>query len=231
MTAPATLSLEKLKQEVAWPGLSGLLNTQSVVATLGYYTLGLALNAFLPAHETEGVVLRSGGRLKYRFNSFASAMFILTIAAAGTFVQGADFPVWVFINDNYIPLLTTNILISYALATFCYVRSFSVKPDNSDNRELAEGGTTGNIIYDWFIGRELNPRVHIPIFGEIDIKAFMELRPGLLGWILLDLAFAARQYATHNTVTDSMCKLFSIPSQSSSNSFRHCRWHPSLVRS
>jgi len=63
------LTLEKLKQEVAWPGFSGLINARTVVATLGYYTLSLALNAILPAHETDGVKLRSGGRLKYRFNS------------------------------------------------------------------------------------------------------------------------------------------------------------------
>lgn len=206
MTDPSTFTLEKLKQEVAWPGVAGLINTKTVLATLGYYTLSLALNAFLPAVEVEGTVLRSGGRLIYRFNAFASAMFILTIAAAGTFVQGAQFPVWTFINDNYIALLTTNILISYALATYVYVASFSVKPNDPSNRELAEGGATGNLIYDWFIGRELNPRVRIPLFGEVDIKAFMELRPGLLGWILLDLAFAARQYGSYGTVTDSMSK-------------------------
>ncbi|KAI5274526.1 delta(14)-sterol reductase like protein [Aureobasidium subglaciale] len=204
LTDPSTLTLEKLKQEVGWPGVAGLLNTKSVIATFGYYTLSLALQTFLPAHEVQGTVLASGGRLNYRFNSFASAMFILTIAAAGTFLQGADFPVWTFINDNYIQLLTTNILIGYFLATFCYIRSFSVKPNDPNNRELAQGGTTGNMVYDWFIGRELNPRVNIPIFGEVDIKAFMELRPGLLGWVLLDLAFAARQYGTYGTLTDSM---------------------------
>lgn len=31
-----------------------------------------------------------------------------------------------------------------------------------------------------------------------------ELRPGMLGWILLDLAFIAHQYRAHNTVTDSI---------------------------
>lgn len=119
--------------------------------------------------------------------------------------MGPDFPVWTFINRNYVQLLTANILISYALATYVYVRSFSVRPGNSDKRELAAGGHTGNIIYDWYIGRELNPRVVLPLLDvEVDIKAFMELRPGLLGWVMLDLAFMAKQYASYGYVTDSM---------------------------
>ena len=69
---------------------------------------------------------------------------------------------------------------------------------------MAAGGHTGNLIYDWFIGRELNPRVTFPFFGEIDIKSFMELRPGMVGWIMINLAFAAKQYRTHGFITDSM---------------------------
>jgi delta14-sterol reductase len=137
-------------------------------------------------------------------------MFTLGICLAGTIAQGADFPVWTFIYDNYLQILTANILISYALATFVYVRSFSVKAGNAERRELAAGGHSGNMLYDWFIGRELNPRVTIPLFGEIDIKSFCELRPGLLGWILLDLAFIAHQYKTYGYVTDSIALITSF---------------------
>ena len=105
----------------------------------------------------------------------------MVILAAGTIVEGADFPVWTFISDNYIQLLTTNILISFFLAVYVYVASFSVRMPNKDKRELAEAGHSGNIIYDWFKGRELNPRVTLPLIGEVDIKSFNELRPGLLG--------------------------------------------------
>lgn len=90
------------------------------------------------------------------------------------------------------------------MATFVYLRSFAVRSPNRENRELAAGGRTGNVLYDWFIGRELNPRVNLPLFGTVDIKSFMELRPGMLGWILLDLAFIARQFKSYSTVTDSI---------------------------
>ncbi len=60
------------------------------------------------------------------------------------------------------------------------------------------------MIYDWYIGRELNPRITLPFFGEIDIKEFLEIRPGLLGWVILDCAFIAKQYRLYGYVTDSI---------------------------
>ena len=128
----------------------------------------------------------------------------MVACAAGTLVRGPDFAVWPFINRNYIQILTSNIIISYALATFVYVHSFSVKSHNREKRELAAGGHSGNMIYDFWIGRELNPRITLPLIGELDIKSFMEMRPGLLGWVMLNLAFVAKQYKSYGYITDSM---------------------------
>lgn len=132
-----------------------------------------------------------------------SSSATLAALAAGTIAQGAYFPVWTFISENYLQILNTNILIAYFLATFVYVRSFSVKPGNKEMRELAPGGVTGNMLYDWFIGRELNPRITLPFIGEIDLKEFMELRPGMMGWIILNCAWCAQQYRNYGYVTDS----------------------------
>ena len=49
------------------------------------------------------------------------------------------------------------------------------------------------------IGRELNPRI-----GKFDIKFFTELRPGLIGWLAIDICMAFKQYATLGRVTNSM---------------------------
>ncbi|KAK5130623.1 c-5 sterol desaturase [Meristemomyces frigidus] len=199
-------ALSTLKTQAGWPGVTGLLSTEAVLGTAAWYGLSLLLYVLLPAREVEGVQLRTGGRLQYRFNSFTSALLILVTCAAGSWARGSDFPVWTFINRNYVQLLTCNILISYLLATYVYLRSFSVKPGNRDQRELAAGGHSGNIIYDWFIGRELNPRIAIPFLNNttVDIKSFMELRPGLLGWVMLNLSFMARQHHSYGYVTDAM---------------------------
>ncbi|KAH8716866.1 ergosterol biosynthesis ERG4/ERG24 [Phaeosphaeriaceae sp. PMI808] len=205
LMSPSTLKLDQLKKEVGWTGFGDLLNWQAFVGTLGYYFLSLVLHAFLPAEEIQGVQLQTGGKLKYRFNSWYSALFILSLLGAGTITQGIEFPVWTFITDNFVGIITANILISYFLATLVYVRSFSVQhPKDPNSRELAAGGRTGNMLYDWFIGRELNPRITLPIFGEVDIKAFCELRPGMLGWVIMDLAFIMKQYRNFGRVTDSI---------------------------
>ncbi|KAL7627188.1 erg24, C-14 sterol reductase [Parahypoxylon ruwenzoriense] len=206
LLSPKTLSIDQLKAEVGWPqdGFRALASWEATGYTVAYYVFSALLYRLLPATEVEGTELSSGGRLKYRFNAFSSATFTLVLCLAGTIAQGAEFPVWTFIADNYVRILTANILIAYALATFVYVRSFSVKPGNPQHRLLAAGGCSGNLIYDFYMGRELNPRVTIPFIGEIDIKEWMELRPGMVGWMLLNCAFIAKQYRTFGFVTDSI---------------------------
>ncbi|KAI0128310.1 delta(14)-sterol reductase like protein [Xylariales sp. AK1849] len=206
LLSPKTLTLENLKYEVGWPadGIWGLGSWKATGWTLAYYLLNMTLYRVLPAKEVDGTELVSGGKLKYRMNALATSAFVLVACAAGTIAQGAEFPVWTFISDNYLQILTANNIISYALAIYVYIASFSVKPGNAEKRELAAGGHTGNLIYDFYIGRELNPRCTLPFFGEIDVKTFCELRPGLLGWILLNCAFVAKQYRNFGFVTDSI---------------------------
>lgn len=69
--SPKTLSFDQLKLEVGWPedGIRGLASWKASGALAAYYLVNLILFALLPAAEVEGSVLRSGGRLKYRFNS------------------------------------------------------------------------------------------------------------------------------------------------------------------
>ncbi|KAJ9663979.1 erg24, C-14 sterol reductase [Neophaeococcomyces mojaviensis] len=216
LLSPNTLTLDKLKAQTPWPedGLWGLHDTKVTLWVSAYYFLSLFLYFLLPGEEVEGQQLACGGRHMYKFNSFESALVILGGLAVGTAMHGSSFVVWTYIWDNLIQILTANMLIATSTAVFVYLRSFSVPPPtqpNPENRELAKGGHTGNILYDFFIGRELNPRIILPDwipFGigsqVIDIKVFNEMRPGLLGWLILDLAFIAAQHRTYGYVTDSI---------------------------
>ncbi|KAI9932455.1 erg24, C-14 sterol reductase [Aspergillus wentii] len=179
LLSPSTFTWDRFKIEAGWPdgGVWDLWSWNVTAMVLGYYLFSLVLWRVLPAQEVYGTKLVQHDRpLLYR------------------------------LNDNYVQILTANIAIAYLLSIFCYIKSFGVntKYPNTDLRELAAGGNTGNIIYNFFIGRELNPRVTLPFFGEIDIKTWCEMRPGLTGWILLDLAFIAKQYRTYGYVSDSI---------------------------
>ncbi len=56
------------------------------------------------------------------------------------------------VHTHFLPLLTGGNAFAFALAAYLYASSFRGK------KLLAAGGNTGNAVYDFFIGRELNPR-------------------------------------------------------------------------
>jgi len=85
-------------------------------------------------------------------------------------------------------------LMSTIQAIACYVASFR------QGALLALGGNSGNVLYDWFIGRELNPSI-----GSFDVKSFNELRPGLILWVLIDISMACEQAVRRGgKISDSM---------------------------
>lgn len=133
-----------------------------------------------------------GTRLLYKINGFNSACLILGVVCTSIYLLGAS--CMEFIWDNFLQLMFAAYVFSVVLCTFCYVQSFFGK------QQLAKGGTSGNILFDWFIGRSLNPRI-----GNFDIKCFCELRPGLILWVVFDIAFACHQYLVlGGRITDSM---------------------------
>jgi isoprenylcysteine carboxyl methyltransferase (ICMT) family protein YpbQ len=102
-----------------------------------------------------------------------------------------------FLYENWVELTTASIVMAVVQAVGCYAASF-----RGENTLLALGGNSGNHIYDFFIGRELNPSI-----GSFDIKSFNELRPGLILWVLLNISVACEQGLRRGglaKITDSM---------------------------
>jgi protein-S-isoprenylcysteine O-methyltransferase Ste14 len=62
-----------------------------------------------------------------------------------------------------------------------------------------EGSKTKQPVYEFFMGRELNPRV-----GSLDLKEFCELYPGLIGWIVLNMCMAHKQLMMYGSLSASM---------------------------
>merc|ERR1719272_2931927 len=87
-------------------------------------------------------------------------------------------------------------IVSVTLSIYVYAISFN------EGEMLALGGNTGNKVYDFFIGRSLNPR--LKFWKTFDIKEFCELKPGLIGWIVINLGCMAKQYELDGTVHPAM---------------------------
>lgn len=120
-------------------------------------------------------------------------MLIVTFLAGMTYREGLSWPFWGWIWSNYIQLLTASLVFATLLAFYVYTASFYT------GELTAEHGATGNHMYDWFIGRPLNPRI-----GSFDIKEFCELRPGIMLWPILNATFLVHQYQSIGRITDSM---------------------------
>ncbi|KAJ3273470.1 hypothetical protein HDV01_004390 [Terramyces sp. JEL0728] len=173
--------------------LSGLIYDRAAVrAYVGWIAFHLALSICVPGKTVEGTVTPDGKRLQYKINGFNSFLVTMSVLAALVYKHGLHPLLWV--ADHYIQLAIAGILFAFTLSLALYLRSF-----RSNQVVVSVCGNSGYPVYDFWMGRELNPR----IFG-IDLKYVCELRPGLIGWLVLNLALAARQYESHNTLTNSM---------------------------
>jgi len=152
----------------------------------------VALYFVVPGRTVNGTELRDGTKLKYPINGMASLMTLVALTAA--YISGGDSSAFLFVYEHWVGLVTSAIISSFGVASYVYFASFG------KGKLLALGGNTGNIFYDYMIGRELNPRI-----GSFDIKYFVELRPGLIGWFFVNLSMAIYQYhKLGGRVTNSM---------------------------
>lgn len=150
-----------------------------------------ALIYLSPLGETvEGSTLRDGSKLKYKINGLYAYVISHVLFAVCYFYF--KLPVS-FVYDHYLAFAMAATVLSFALAVYLYLKSFS------PGAMLALGGNSGNIVYDWFIGRELNPRL-----GMFDWKTFCEMRPGLIGWVMINYCMMVKQYELHGMVSNSM---------------------------
>jgi delta14-sterol reductase len=159
----------------------------SVVLYGCWFLLQVILQIAAPGKVHEGVPLSDGTRLKYKMNGWFSLWFTLGLVLLVVRLE------WIpstILYDQFGPLLTTVNIFAFAFSVFLYLHGkASKRPER----------TTGNVIYDYFMGSALNPRL-----GRFDLKLFCEARPGLILWILIDLSLAAKQYELWGTVTTPM---------------------------
>jgi len=154
------------------------------------WVLFQAILAVLPIGKVvQGMPVKGGKRLDYRCNGFLS--FLVSVAMMGAAVY-LKFPVNK-LHSKFIQLACTSIVFSLVLSVYLSFRARALAANAK-----AEGGNSGCPTYDWFMGKELNPRI-----GPLDLKFFCELRPGLIGWTMLNMAFLAEAYNT-NTFTPAM---------------------------
>ncbi|XP_015306025.1 delta(14)-sterol reductase LBR isoform X2 [Macaca fascicularis] len=140
----------------------------------------------------EGTPLIDGRRLKYRLNGFYA--FILTSAVIGaSLFQGVEFH---YVYSHFLQFALGATVFCVVLSVYLYMRSLKAP------RNDLSPASSGNAVYDFFIGRELNPRI-----GTFDLKYFCELRPGLIGWVVINLVMLLAEMKIQDRAIPSLAMI------------------------
>lgn len=120
--------------------------------------------------------------------------FVLTYGAIFILAFVLDVLPLQWVAEHHLELLTASTIFSISLSVMLYCTSFRA------GAVLAPSGTSGCPSYDFWMGREMNPRP-----AGIDLKEFCELYPGLMGWMVLNLAMAHKQLEATGQVRYLQC--------------------------
>ncbi|GBG32972.1 Delta14-sterol reductase [Hondaea fermentalgiana] len=188
--------LDQLPKKVdqVWEG-------EAFIVILIWFSFHVLLERVLYCNVVEGTVLRDGTRLKYRLSGHLAFWVTYLVLAHGNLgviendpskVNLHPFPLE-YIYDHYLQLAMGAVTFSMGLSVYLFSKSFR------KGAMLAEGGDTSSHLYNFFIGRELNPRI-----GSFDLKEFCELRPGLIGWATINAGCAFKQYQLNGHISTAM---------------------------
>lgn len=153
----------------------------------GWLGLQVVLGLVCPGKIVTGAVLPSGERLSYKLNGLSS--FLVSIAIlVGLLATGTIEATSVLAELG--PLLTLATLFALGLAFWFYVWG---------RRRGALERSSGNVIYDFYMGTVLNPR-----FGLFDLKFFFESHIGMGCWGALAVLLPAAELERTGTLSTAM---------------------------
>jgi delta14-sterol reductase len=160
--------------------------------SLAIFAAWLALQALLqlatPGPVVQGAPLEDGSRLPYRLNGWRS-LWITALLVGGAVALGWLPPT--LAARELGPLLGTVTVFSFLLGLYLQHHG-RARPDEGRSDWVGP-------IHDFVLGTARNPRI-----GGFDLKLFFEARPGLIGWIALDLSLLALQIERHGAASNAM---------------------------
>jgi delta24(24(1))-sterol reductase len=141
---------------------------------------------FLPGVTSYGKALDHEGGKRLKYHCSAIWAFYVTILMGAVLHFTGIFPIYTILDD-FGPLLSVAIISAYVISIIAY---------SSALVRGAQHRMTGSVIYDFFMGAELNPRV-----GILDFKMFLMVRMPWFILFALSCATAARQYHEYGYVS------------------------------
>ncbi|TPX51275.1 hypothetical protein SeLEV6574_g00407 [Synchytrium endobioticum] len=158
---------------------------------LTWLAFQIILAVYLPGKTGYGQRTPAGYILPYIVNGLLAwlvthALFFILTLGLGLFPASV-------IHDNWGGLLVAANVYGYFLTAFSFLKAHCF-PTHAEDRKFSNSW-----IYDLFMGIEFNPRI-----ASLDFKLFHNGRPGIIAWTLIDISFAAAQYAKIGYITNQM---------------------------
>eukprot|EP00759_Apiculatamorpha_spiralis_P030535 PhF_6_TR32179/c0_g1_i1/m.47764/K00213/DHCR7; 7-dehydrocholesterol reductase len=206
----AVLGLATLNQKYQGNLVQALLGPAAPDRTFEYGSVTAAIIVFAivqliflrvipPVKEVKGPLTPAGLRATYMDNGLTT--FFTTIVLFVTFSDLGPvklYPIDVWVNNLPELFVMTNVF-SFTLCTWLVVRTWYV-PHSKDY------STTGNIVADYYVGRELHPT----FLGGIDVKQFTNCRFGMMLWPVMCVSSVGHEYKVFGTVSNASLVSFGL---------------------
>jgi len=166
----------------------------------------LILYFILPGRIAYGQKTPAGLELKYKCNgheTFVVSLVTYTILVLTSSIDNS------WIRNNWFALFTVSNVFAFFLTFFAYFKSLYF-PTHSKDRKFR-----GSFFYDLLMGVEFNPR-----FGNFDFKLFFNGRPGIIGWVIINISFLF-----HDEMTLSKSVLFTLQLLYVQDFFANEKWY------
>lgn len=167
------------------------ITKEAVIVYFIWFFWQIFLTVFVPAPKEHGQPTPAGHLLEYTLNGWRA--WWITMITFFTLSLGFNLFKPTIVYDNFRGAFWVKNLTGFALTFFSYIKArfFPSHPDDCKY--------SGSIIYDIFMGVELNPR-----FGNFDFKLHFNARPGIIFWSLMAFSFAFKQIELYGEVSNSM---------------------------
>lgn len=169
----------------------GLPSTTVWLTYFAFFVVQIALAAFVPGITMYGMPTSTGERLVYHCNGYLCYYICIW---GFFFVHIFGFLPGSTLADNFGGYLVASMVIADVTSVYWYIYGlYTTDPRNGTNT------SSGSVIYDFFMGTVLYPRI-----GEVDIKMIAECRWSWLTLFLLTTSCALKQYEQSGSISLNM---------------------------
>lgn len=157
--------------------LNSYINTKAFTAYLGFF-LFMAIVSLIPVGKKVDGPQSRIGRLQYRLNGFLCALLSLIIFITCIY---KEFEITDVIVENYVQFSISGWIIGVILSLMLFIKAGKAPIVN-----LNIHGSTNSRIYNFWQGREINPRI-----GPLDVKITL-FRTTMIAIILINLSIVVK---------------------------------------